>query len=131
MTSNTAGGLEHNHLQFAGPGHRITITLDERGGWPPTVTAAGVAIDGPGASQPAVSGNSLFEVFNIATDVTASISGLSIIDGNGTFGGGLFNEGTLTLTDSTFAGNSAGIGGAVYRARWWVSCRCRAADGNR
>ena len=71
-------------------------------------------IDGPGAGLVTISGNNTSEVFNIASDTVASISGMSIIDGNGTYGGGLFNGGTLTITDTTFAGNSAPYGGAVY-----------------
>ena len=77
--------------------------------------AAGpVMIDGPGAGVVMVSGNNTTEVFNIALDTVVSMSGLSIIDGNGTFGGGLFNAGTLTITNSTFTGNSALYGGAIY-----------------
>ena len=71
-------------------------------------------IDGPGAGAVTVSGNNTTEVFNIASDTVVSMSGLSIIDGNGTFGGGLFNEGTLTITNTTFTGNSAPYGGAIY-----------------
>ncbi|MFI5459893.1 MAG: beta strand repeat-containing protein [Isosphaerales bacterium] len=71
-------------------------------------------IDGPGAGLVTVSGNNTSEVFNIAGDTVVSMSGLSIIDGNGTFGGGLFNEGTLTITNTTFTGNSALYGGAIY-----------------
>ncbi len=56
-----------------------------------------------------VSGNNTIEVFNIAVDTVVSISGLSIIDGNGTFGGGLFNEGMLTITNTTFYGKLRAI----------------------
>ncbi len=42
------------------------------------------------------------------------MSGLSIIDGNGVFGGGLFNDGNLTITNTTFAGNTGIYGGAFY-----------------
>ncbi len=83
-----------------------TLVLDE--------TAGPEAIDGPGAGIVTVSGNNTSEVFSIASDTVVSISGLSIIDGNGTFGGGLFNEGTLTITNTTFTGNSAPYGGAIY-----------------
>jgi predicted outer membrane repeat protein len=71
-------------------------------------------IDGPGAGLVAISGNNTSVPFSIAADTVASISGLSIIDGNGTYGGGLFNEGTLTITNTTFTGNSAPYGGAIY-----------------
>ena len=75
-----------------------------------------VTIVGPGAGVLAISGNNASAIFNIASDVTASISGLSLIDGNGTYGGALFNEGTLTIAQSVFANNAApaGLGGAIY-----------------
>jgi fibronectin-binding autotransporter adhesin len=83
-----------------------TLVLSETGG--PEV------IDGPGAGLVTVSGNNTSEVFNIAGDNVVSMSGLSFIAGNGVFGGGLFNEGMLTITNTTFAGNSAAYGGAIY-----------------
>ena len=77
-------------------------------------TAGPEVIDGPGAGLVAISGNNTIQVFSIAGVTVVSMSGLSIIDGNGTFGGGLFNEGTLTITNTTISGNSAAYGGAVY-----------------
>jgi predicted outer membrane repeat protein len=77
-------------------------------------TAGPEVIDGPGAGLVTISGNNTSEVFDIAGDNVVSMSGLSIIDGNGTFGGGLFNEGTLTITNTAFTGNSAPYGGAIY-----------------
>jgi hypothetical protein len=67
---------------------------------------AGVTVDGGGASR----------VFQIDALVTASISGLTITGGNpGLYdiGGGLFNLGTLTLTNCTVSGNSASYGGGI------------------
>ena len=48
--------------------------------------------------------------------MTADISGLTITDGyvNGTnSGGGIYNDGTLTITDCTLSGNSAEVGGGI------------------
>ncbi len=42
-----------------------------------------------------------------------ALSGLTITDGSSTFGGGVFNEGTATLTNCTIKGNSAEFGGGV------------------
>ena len=83
-----------------------------------TVLTGSETIEGPGADLLTVSGNNTSEVFNIAADTVVSMSGLSIIDGNGIFGGGLFNEGTLTITNTTFTGNSAPYGGAIYTRAW-------------
>ena len=64
-----------------------------------TGPAAGVTVSGGGASR----------VFQVDKGVTASISGLTITDGNaGNFaGGGVLNYGTITLTNCTIAGNAA------------------------
>ena len=56
-----------------------------------------------------VSGGGAVEVFDIAKNVTATISGLTITGGSTSGnGGGLYNDGTLTLTGCTVSGNSAG-----------------------
>ncbi len=61
-----------------------------------------------------ISGNNASRVFQVDANVTASISGLTITDGNptgGSDGGGLLNDGTVTLTNCTFSNNSATDGG--------------------
>jgi predicted outer membrane repeat protein len=67
-----------------------------------------LTIEGPGASVITVSGNNASRVFNIGK-FTVAISGLTIADGTVTDlnGGGLYNAGTLTVSDSAFGGNSA------------------------
>jgi len=57
-----------------------------------------------------------FRIFNIASNVKVEISGLGIINGNAGsgFGGGISNNGTLTLTDIFFTINSAAGGGAIH-----------------
>lgn len=44
-------------------------------------------------------------------EAQVSISGLTIQDGTGGEGGGIYNAGVLTVSNSTFAGN---MGGAIY-----------------
>ena len=36
---------------------------------------------------------------------------MTFLDGNAAFGGGIYNHGTLTVSDSAFANNAAGYGG--------------------
>jgi hypothetical protein len=81
-------------------------------------------ITGPNAGV-TVSGGGLSRVFEVDANVTASISGLTIIHGNaGTAGipfirgdgGGVDNLGTLSLVNCTISGNSSssyGVGGGV------------------
>jgi beta-lactam-binding protein with PASTA domain len=83
--------------------------------------AANVIISGPGASELAINGRQRDSVFFIVSGVTTTISGLTIENGhNGLAGGGIYNHGTLTLSDSVVSGNSVGgyacnlsIGGGI------------------
>ena len=61
----------------------------------------------------AVSGNYSVEVFDVPSGVTTSISDLIIENGYASSGGGVHNEGTLTLTGDILSGNTAyGYGGS-------------------
>lgn len=62
-----------------------------------------------------ISGNDSSRVFEVAAGNTVELRGLSIAGGNASgSGGGILNQGSLTLIDTTLAGNRAGIlGGAV------------------
>ena len=68
-----------------------------------------LTITGLGADDLTISGNNASRVFSIAAGVTVGISGVTIASGAADFGGGIYNEGTLTLADCTFMNNSA----------WW------------
>jgi hypothetical protein len=101
--------------------------------------STGVSIVGPGSNNVVVSGNEAVEVFDVSS--TSWISGLTIEygdtqDGGGGiyndgmltlndsivihnralsgFGGGIENTGTLNVSDSTLAANSAVAGGGIY-----------------
>lgn len=92
-----------------------TLTINNATGATLTLNGGGAAIlDGNNAVQ-------LFEVNN----GTFNISALTLRNGNagGDVGGAIENNGTLTVTDSTFAGNIAGAignpgdqGGAIYHS---------------
>jgi parallel beta-helix repeat protein len=87
-----------------------------------------IAIQGP-ADGVTISGNHVFEVFRVAAGTTADLSGLTICQGsvsgwNTDYGGGIYNNGTLTISGSTIANNVAltpapielfdGFGGGIY-----------------
>ena len=82
-----------------------TITLSSSLG---TLTiSSNVSINGLGAANLAVSGNNAVEVFDVASGVTASISGLTVENGSASANvGGIDNQGTLTLNNVTLSGNS-------------------------
>ncbi|MDQ4126608.1 MAG: right-handed parallel beta-helix repeat-containing protein, partial [Actinomycetota bacterium] len=97
----------------------ITLTLGEL----PSIeddkaeTGRDLAIQGPGASTLTVSGNN-GRVLEILSQANVTISGLTISDGGTAhYGGGIYNAGTLRLTNSTISGNSAySTGGGIYSA---------------
>lgn len=71
-----------------------------------------------------VSGNSTSKIFTIGDVAVVNISGMTLTGGNGvgsspgnTFGGAVYNQGVLTLTNMVITGNSAGNdGGGVYNS---------------
>jgi predicted outer membrane repeat protein len=79
-----------------------------------TATLSGLVIDGFHTTSP--SGG----IFNIRggkvtiTDSVISNNSASTADSQVTYGGGIYNTGTLVVSGSTFTGNSAKIGGAIY-----------------
>ena len=121
-------------ITFAIPGDSAqnpqTITLASA---LPAITGT-VTITGPGADELTVSGNDKFQVFDVPAASAVSISGLTIAHGfvdapnvdQAVAGGGVVNQGTLTLTDDTFTNNIAtvstgttgagngGLGGAIF-----------------
>ncbi len=77
------------------------------------VTGA-VNIIGPGARMLAISGNGASRVFQVDQGASASLIGLTITGGVTTGdGGGLLNDGTLSLAGVAVVGNSAANGGGV------------------
>src|SRR5262249_36859087 len=80
--------------------------------WTETITrsVAGVTDNGGGLSR----------VFQVEKLVTASISGLTITggDAHSSYGGGVNNYGSLTLTDCTVSGNSAAFGAGISNANF-------------
>jgi hypothetical protein len=127
----TPGSLRYE-VANASAGDTITFALPSSCNGLITLTAGAIeiaqnlTIDGPGASALAVSGNTTNSsvgttVLSVASGVTAAISGLTIEDGEanqgvGCQGGGIYNSGTLSVTDATLSDNSSPNcgGGGVF-----------------
>jgi hypothetical protein len=76
----------------------------------PSSTAV-ITING-GAAGITVDGNNQSNIFQVYSGVTASLNGLTISHGSSAYdGGGIYNDGTLTISNCTFASNSAGRNG--------------------
>jgi hypothetical protein len=106
-------------------------------------TSDQITIQGPGSGQVAVSGNDQHTVFLIDSGVTAEIDGVKITGGHATVvtsgdpsGGGLFNNGALSLSNDLISQNVAvgnqsefGEGAGVYNAGRLTVANC-AVTGN-
>ena len=91
-------------------GQTITLSLG------PLYILQNLAIDGSALSTSvSISGHNAVQVFNINTGVTAALKGLVITAGKDITepGGGILNGGTLTVTNSTFSGNSSDEGSGI------------------
>ena len=107
-----AGGT----ITFAPALHGQTIVLTSG----QLVIRTNITILGLGATNLAISGNASSRVFLITNGVTCTLVGLTITNGNGVGtilpgqGGGILNQGTLTVSNCTLSGNSAiTYGGAI------------------
>jgi Domain of unknown function (DUF4347)/Calx-beta domain/RTX calcium-binding nonapeptide repeat (4 copies) len=72
-----------------------------------------VTIQGTGANQLTVNGNSIFRVINASAPLT--VNGVAITGGNAANGGGISSSNILTLNNTTVFGNRAsGNGGGIF-----------------
>lgn len=107
--ANTAVGADTITFSVSG-----TITLASS--LPNITEATGLTIDGTGQTV-TISGNGLYRVLFVDASASLNLHNLTITNGNNISGGGVYNSGTLTITDSTFSGNNApggGYGGGIY-----------------
>jgi len=118
-TNDSGAGSLRQAIADAGSGDEITFADTVTGTI--TLTSGELSINknliitGPGAHVLRISGNNASRVFNISHGVQVTISGLTIANCDIPFaGGGILNEGTLTLNSSTVSGNKAELGGGIY-----------------
>ena len=89
-------------------GQTITLT---NGDLALTNTTGKITIQGPGANELTIDGNSAFTVFVVDGGVTADISGLTMAHGYANMGGAIMNDGTLLVSNCAIRNNSASYGG--------------------
>jgi len=78
-----------------------------------------LTIIGKGAKKTFINGNKIDRVFHVIGNVKVNINDITIQNGLSDSGGGIYNEGTLTITYSTVSNNSAygidfAFGGGIY-----------------
>jgi CSLREA domain-containing protein len=109
---NVANANADNTISFA-PGVTGAIQLATA---LPNITGS-VVVQGPGPRvltvQRGAGAATGFRVFTVAGSFNATISGLTIANGNlpGGVGGGIYNSANLTLSNDTISGNIANAGG--------------------
>jgi hypothetical protein len=119
--ADSGPGSLRDSIASASPGDTInfgvtgTITLTSG----ELLISKNLTISGPGTTNSvAIDGGSNSRVFEIAIGTTVVISGLTVQNGGvGDFGGGILNNGVLTLSNTTLTVNYAFLaGGGIYNA---------------
>jgi hypothetical protein len=89
-----------------------------------------IDIVGPGAAVLTLSGDGYNRLFQVASNASVNISGLTIANGISPSGGAISNAGTLTVNDCVLSNNTAsgtfpkGSGGAIYNVGGLTLNRC-------
>jgi len=127
--NDSGPGSLRDAVGSAAPGDTVTFSVSCPPGTPITLTSGPIdittdlTIAGPGAATMAVSGANNTQVFVVEAGVGATISGITIEDGNAlsgclagcsSSGGGIENFGTLTVNDSVLSDNNADNGCIVF-----------------
>jgi hypothetical protein len=99
-------GISGETIDFAANIRDIVLTS---GGL--TISSNVSIVNDQGSGPVTINGSNKYTVFTVDSGVTASVSGLTISGGDGTYGGGINNSGTLMVSNSTFDNNSSGYGG--------------------
>jgi len=79
-----------------------------------------LTILGPGTSRVTISGNDMMRVLHVGL-VTVRLENLAIAHGYSGFatnGGGIANDGRLTIVNSSFLDNHSTVGGAIYNSTY-------------
>src|SRR5262249_4070160 len=106
--ANANPGPDTIRLYYGGPGSVGTITL---GADLPSITGDLTIV---GVARVTISGADKFRVLQISPNVTVNLDKVILTQGFADFGGGIFNQGNLTITNSTLSANRATVaGGAI------------------
>ena len=109
--ANTTAGADT--ITFAAGLGPVTLTT---AGLSLTDTSGATTVSGPSGGTQIVQRSTAggmpdFRILNIGTGTTGNLNNLTITNGNNNGGGGIFNTGTLTVTNSTVSGNTANVNG--------------------
>ena len=105
-TDGCAAGTGNDTIQF-----RVTGVILLAGTLPQVIDGL-LTINGPASQGITIDGGGRVQVMQVAPGATLKLKNLTIAHGfllSG-LGGGIYNDGTLTVTSSTFSGNGTGTG---------------------
>ena len=89
-------------------------TIHLTGGKLTLTDPATTTIDGPGVNLLSIDGQHHNRVFQLSVGAFANLNNMTIANGSDSIGGGIFNQGTLTVANSAFINNFAdGYGGGI------------------
>ncbi|HSO26280.1 MAG TPA: hypothetical protein VLR54_06655, partial [Methanobacteriaceae archaeon] len=72
-----------------------------------------MTIKGQSREGTIINGSNSAQIFLIKSNITVIIQNLTITNGNGSSGGAIYNDGTLSLSEASFTFNNAVFGGAI------------------
>src|SRR5262247_1099305 len=127
-TADSGAGSLRDTIAAANPGDTIAFGVS----LPATITlttgqimiSKNLMIAGPGANLLTISGNFSSRSFAVPSGQEVSISGVTIADGSASFGGAIFNQGTLSVTFCTFNGNGGTSAGAILNEGALSAANC-------
>jgi hypothetical protein len=110
LRGEIAAAASGDTIAFAGSLKGKTITLSHG----ELALSHSLTIAGPVTNPVTISGHQARRVFDIISNsAIVTLSGLTITQGQAYEGGGIYNTGTLTVSQSSLSGNSAGGGGGI------------------
>ena len=79
------------------------------------IIAKNMKIIGQSQTGTVIDGKNLSWIFQVQKGITVTIKNIKFVNGNGDNGGTIYNNGSLSISDSIFTDNNADVaGGAVY-----------------
>jgi hypothetical protein len=100
--ANASAGEDTINFDPSLSGQTITLSSQQL----TIADSAGLIIDG-GSANITVSGNNAVRVFEVRSGAKLTLNNLTVANGRGASGGGIYNAGTLTVSNSTLSGNNA------------------------
>ena len=104
-TVNINGTVKIANGQYTGV-NNTQITIDKN-----------MNINGQSEAGTVINGTGTNWIFHINSGINLTITNLTITNGNSNYGGAIYNDGTLTVDNSTFTNNTAtDYGGAIFNS---------------